>query len=438
MNNDRKAGFWTCTALVVGNVIGMGIFLLPSALAPYGLNSLFGWTITILGCVAVARVLAYLARVRSGADGPYGYIRGTLGDLPAYMAFWAYWISLWLTNAALAIGVVAYAGVVFPSLKAVEPALLALGLVWLFVVVNFFGVRTSGGVQIATTVLKLLPMVAIAIVGILVLIQSPENYTAHLPTTPISLGGITAASTISLYAMLGIESASVPASQVDNPGRIIPRATMLGTGIVAVIYIVVSTVPQLLIPASELGASNAPFALLMNRFAGQGFGRWLSLFVMVSGLGCLNGWTLLSGEVTRTMASYGVLPRIFNHCNGRNAPVVALLSMGVLSSVMVCMNYSKSLVAAFTFITRLVTTANMPLYFCCAVAVVVLWRRGDLGYKALPVAVIAIAFVIFAFIGAGQEALLLGLGLIAAGLPVYALMRFMSHSNPQRGRSTES
>ena len=96
------------------------------------------------------------------ADGPYGYIRNTLGELPAYMALWAYWISLWLTNAALATGVVGYITVVFPQLGAIQPALFALGLLWSLVIVNLFGVRTGGGVQIVTTALKLLPMLAIA------------------------------------------------------------------------------------------------------------------------------------------------------------------------------------------------------------------------------------------------------------------------------------
>ncbi len=422
----RKIGFWTCTALVVGNVIGMGIFLLPASLAPYGFNALIGWTVTLFGCLTLARVFAHLSAALPDADGPYGYIRGTLGELPAYMSMWAYWVSLWLTNAALATGVVGYITVVLPELAVIPSVWFALGLQWLFVLVNLFGVRTGGVVQIVTTVLKLLPMLAIGLLGGWVLLTSPGSYVAHLPPTPVTLGDVMAASTIALFAMLGIESASVPATRVNDPGRTIPRATMTGTVLVAAIYIVVSAVPLLLIRQEVLANASAPFALLMDQFGRAGLGRWLALFVVISGLGALNGWTLLAGELTRTMADNGVLPPMFSRNNRHGAPVVALVITAVLASVMVWMSYSRSLVAAFTFITRVVTAANLPLYLACTLALAVLWRRGTAGCtgrNVLLVAAVATAYVIFAFIGIGSEPFVYALGLIAVGLPLYAFMR---------------
>ncbi|MDE2249306.1 MAG: amino acid permease, partial [Xanthomonadaceae bacterium] len=136
--DNRKIGGWICTALVVGNVIGMGIFLLPSSLAPFGFNALIGWGITLFGCLTLAQVFARLAHALPEADGPYGYIRHSLGELPAYMAMWAYWLSVWLTNAALATGVVGYIAVVVPSLAALQPTMFALLLLWSLVVVNLF------------------------------------------------------------------------------------------------------------------------------------------------------------------------------------------------------------------------------------------------------------------------------------------------------------
>lgn len=434
MNASTKIGFWTCTALVIGNVIGMGIFILPASLAPYGFNALIGWLVTLAGCLFLARVFAYLSKALPEADGPYEYIRCTLGNLPAYMALWAYWVSLWLTNAALATGVVGYITVVFPQLTVIQPALFALCLLWLFVVVNLLGVRSGGAVQIVTTALKLLPMVAIALLGGWVLLTSPGSYTVHPPTAPITLSGIMAASTIALFAMLGIESASVPAGRVNNPGRTIPRATMVGTVLTAFVYIIVSAVPLLLIDQKELAEASAPFALLMDRFAAAGSGRWLSLFVVISGLGALNGWTLLMGELTRTMANNGVLPAVFARQNRYGAPSIALIVTGLLASAMTWMSYSQSLVAAFTFLTRVVTAANLPLYLCCSLALAVLWRRPSehrLGGRVLFVAMAGAAYAIFAFIGSGHEPFLLAMGLIAAGLPLFAFMR-LRRKSPQR------
>lgn len=428
MNESKKIGFWTCTALVVGNTIGMGIFLLPASLAPYGYNAMIGWGITVVGCIALARVFARLARELAHADGPYGYVRSTLGDLPAYIALWCYWVSVWITNAALATGVVAYITAVVPELGQLQPSLFALGLLWTFVVINLFGVRTGGGVQIVTTTLKLLPMLAIALLGAWMLLKSPQAYLAHLPTKPIALGDAMAASTVALFAMLGIESATVPASKVENPGRTIPRATIVGTLLTAMIYLIVSTVPLLLIPSQELAAAPAPFALLMDRFVGDGFGRWLALFVVISGLGALNGWTLLVGELTRTMADNGVLPAFLSRNNRRGAPAFALLVTAALASVMILMSYSKSLVSGFTFLSTVVTAANLPLYLCCSLALGILWWRGKKmsgqGVRdMLVIAVMGTAYVLFAFVGLGHEPFLLALGLGAAGLPLYLFMR---------------
>ena len=430
MSDTRKIGFWTCTALVVGNCIGMGIFLLPASLAPYGFNATIGWGITVVGCIALARVFARLARELPNADGPYGYVRSTLGDLPAYIALWCYWVSLWITNAALATGVVAYITAVFPELSHVQPSLLALGLLWTFVAINLMGVRSGGGVQIATTVLKLVPMLAITLLGAWMLIDSPHAYVAQLPAKPVTLQDAMAASTIALFAMLGIESATIPASRVDDPGRTIPRATIIGTLLTAAIYLVVSTVPMLLLPENELANAPAPFALLMDRYVGEGVGRWLALFVVVSGLGALNGWTLLVGELTRTMADNGVLPAFLSRNNRRGAPAFALLVTALLASAMILMNYSKSLVNGFTVLSQVVTAANLPLYLCCSIALAVLWKRGkrldDKGVRGLLlIAVLGTAYAIFAFIGMGHEAFQMALILAAAGLPLYLFMRVL-------------
>jgi APA family basic amino acid/polyamine antiporter len=385
----------------------------------------------------LARVFARLPRELPRADGPYGYIRTTLGDIPAFLSIWCYWVSLWITNAAIATGVVGYLGAVFPGVAAIPPAIVALGLLWLFVGINLLGVRTGGRVQVLTTALKLLPMLAVALLGAWLLLTSPALYTSHLPTTPLRLGDVMAASTIALFAMLGLESATVPAGRVDDPARTIPRATMAGTVLTAVIYLVVSTVPLLLIPQGELASSGAPFATVMDRHAGVGAGRWLALFVVISGLGALNGWTLLTGELTRTMALNGVMPAALARNNARGAPAAALLVTGLMASAMVVMSYSKSLVDGFTFLSRVVTAANLPLYLCCSLALVVLWRRGERAATRgmLAVGLLGTGYVLFAFVGLGHEPFQLGLLLAAAGLPLYAFMRWRRAVTAAAGRA---
>jgi APA family basic amino acid/polyamine antiporter len=421
----KELGFWMCTALVVGNTIGMGIFLLPASLAPYGLNALVGWGITVTGMTVLARVFSRLARIFPQADGPYAYMRSTLGEWPAFLALWCYWISVWITNSALAVGVVGYLGTAAPTLARVPPLVLAMSLLWLFAAFNLLGARTGGRVQVVTTVLKLLPMAVVMLLGLWLLFADPAAYSRNVPSTPLTFGSMLAASTIALYAMLGVESAAVPAGRVRDPERTIPRATMAGTLLTAAVYVAVSAVAIMLMPQNELASSGAPFADLLERFLGVGTGRWLAVFVVVSGLGALNGWTLLAGELTRTMASHGMLPRPLQKLNRFGAPAAGLVGTGLLASAMVLMNYSKSLVEGFTFLTLVVTAANLPLYLCCALALVILWKRGVCrpSRDLLVLGLLGSAYTVFAFIGMGREPFLWGLALAAAGIPVFALLR---------------
>jgi len=217
VTSQRQLGFWMCTALVIGNTIGMGIFVLPASLAPYGFNASIGWLITVVGCLLIALVFARLARMMPRANGPYDYIRYELGELPAFIALWCYWDSLWITNAAIATGVVGYLREVLPGLKTLPATGIALVLLWTFVAINLTGTRSGGRLQVVTTLLKLLPMLGVIVLGAWLLATTPEAYSAYPPSNPIGFSQILPASTIALFAMLGVESAAVPASPPSPP-----------------------------------------------------------------------------------------------------------------------------------------------------------------------------------------------------------------------------
>ena len=236
--------------------------------------------------------------------------------------------------------------------------------------------------------------------------------------------------------MLGIESRVLPAARIDkfldthHPARHHQRDDHGGGN-----YIIVSSGG-----AGSYCSGSGNWVLRAHRLpccwnalAPPGSGRWLALFVVISGLGALNGWTLLVGELTRTMASSGVLPAVLARNNRHGAPVAALVVTGVLASVMIWMSHSQSLVAAFTFLTLVVTAANLPAYLGCALALLVLWRRRlptCTSHTALLAASTGIVFVIFVFVGTGREPFLYALGLCAAGLPLYALMRLRRKTAP--------
>ena len=423
--SDRQLGLGMATALVVGNTIGMGIFMQPAALAPFGLNALTGWIAVILGCVCLAITFAALARKLPQADGPFGYVRSTLGESLAFPVLWSYWISCWVTLPVLAIGTTGYFLNVFPALRSVPAAVIAVSFIWIFVGVNLLGLRSGGRVQVVTSLLKVIPLILVIVVGAVSILSTPGDYASNLPTNPITLHASMGAAAVALYTMLGFESAAVAASRVKNPETTIPRATLIGILFVGVIYVAAVTIGILVVPQSTLAASDAPFVTILDHLIGAGDGRWLSLFIVISGLGCLNGWTLLSAELTRTLATHRLLPEVLGESNRNGVPWASLLLAGTLGTAVGLMNYTSTLVGAFTKLSLIVSAANLPLYACCAFVLFYLLRKNAAGLSpALWVAGLGgVAFAAFAFFGLGWEPFFWALALCAAGVPVYFWMR---------------
>jgi APA family basic amino acid/polyamine antiporter len=416
---------------VVGNTIGIGVFLLPASLAPYGLNALWAWIITILGCVVLANVFSGLARTFPTDDGPYAYTERAFGSGVSFFVMWCYWISTWVTNATIAIGVVGYLSSLVPALQKTPwlPPYVALASVWVFVLINSLGIRTAAWMQMITTALKLLPQAGVIILGLWQLAMHPSAYTNHIPPNPASPHDILTCSTLALFAMLGIECAMIPAGKVRDPGRTIPRATLVGTLITGLIYLCISIIPMFLLSPAELATSNAPFADLFARYVGSEYGRWLSLFIVIGGLGALNGWTLIVGEMTQSLSAHGHFPVALGRVNSRSVPAGAFVVTGALASIMLVLNYSPSLTTVFTFLITVVTAASLPLYLACSFAVLALWKRRQIGgvgmreVRWIVAAVLASAYSIWAFAGVGAVPFLWTLALAAAGLPFWWLSR---------------
>jgi APA family basic amino acid/polyamine antiporter len=424
----RKLGLWMSIALVVGNMIGSGIFLLPASLAPYGLNSIIAWLLSAAGAITLAVVLSRLSRAFPGGGGPYAYTHAAFGPLTAFLVAWGYWINVWVGNAAIATGAVSYL-VPFASGIGADPhvsAAVVVTILWTLTAVNCLGVRAAGWVQGVTTVLKILPLLAVAAVGIFAVRLDSLATNAGVP---FSAGAVTASATLTLFALLGLESATIPDGKVADPARTIPRATMIGTVVTALIYVVSCSTVLVLLPRAQLASSNAPFADVAGMFWGARGATLVALAAAISGFGALNGWILLQGEVPYTMAKDGVLPKVFARTSRRDTPVVALVFGSALVTILVVLNAGDTSVRVFTFMVLLATSACLVMYLVCCLALLKLqWlgrlgaaRRGTAGLAAAGL--IGTAYSLWAIAGAGREASLWGLVLFALGGPVYWLMR---------------
>lgn len=418
--SKRQIGLVTATALVLGNMIGSGVFLLPASLAPYGGYSLAGWAISAIGALLLAGVFYRLSRRAARPGGPYAYSREAFGDCIGFLNAWMYWVTLAIGNATIIVAFASYLSVFFPVIGS-QPsygALAALVTIWVVVAINIAGIRSAGAVQVVTTILKLLPLLALALFGFV-------HFDARLLTPGPQAGSAWHAINFSvaatLFAFIGVECATIPAGHVRDPEKTIPRATLLGTLVAALVYIACTAAVMGLIPAAELAKSNAPFADAGQLLWGSWAGLLIAGAAAVSCFGAFNGWTLVAGQFPQAVARDGLFPRFLARESRRGTPAVALLVIGVFNSVVVLMNYSHGLVAMFTFLVLLSTLASVVGYLFCAMADIVLARRSG---RPVPVrdgilACAAFGFALWAAIGAGREAVFWNFVLLVVGIPLY-------------------
>jgi APA family basic amino acid/polyamine antiporter len=423
-------GLWMATALVLGNMIGSGVFLLPASMADVaGPISILGWVFTGAGAILLALVFANLGRAYPRTGGPYAYARRAFGDFVGFQTAWGYWIAVWAGNAAIAVAFVGAFAVLWPELGTnnLLGALVGIGLIWIVTLINALGARESGAVQLVTTVLKFVPLAVIGIVGLFFI--EADNFTPFAPEGTTS--AVTAAAPLALWAFIGLESATVPAEEVKDPERTIPRATVLGTVLATVVYIVATIAIMGIIPTSELAGSTAPFADAAGQIFGGGWDKVLALVVMVSTFGALNGWIMLQGRVPLAAAEDGLFPAPFARVHGkRRTPVFGLVVSSVLVSALMLMNYTKGLVDAFTFVILLATLTTLVPYAYSAAAQAYLYiaeRKRFSGRSFVRdtiVAALAFAYSVWAIAGAGEDIVTKGFVLLLAGVPVYVGMKW--------------
>jgi APA family basic amino acid/polyamine antiporter len=426
----RKLGFVMCVALVVGNMIGTGIFQLPRNLAPMGWNGVLGWVATIAGTLCLAVVLLRLARGRADGCGAYTYPAAAFGPGTGFVVAWSYWISCWTVTATLAVAVVQNMAFIWPELAApgiAAPA--ALAILWLFTFVNCLGVREAGTVQVLTSVLKLLPLAGALVVALWLIVRGGA-VPAH-EAVPLDAGAINSAATLALFAMLSFESAMVAGDRVENPERNVPRATIWGTLIAGLFYLLCSSAVTLLLPHEAVAQTESPFALFFSTLVHPALGPVIAVFVAIAALGALNGIILVQAEMPLAVAREGLLPAWFARFNRREIPWrIHLISSGLATFLLIA-NYTQSLANLFTFMVLVTTSVSLIFYLSGTLAALWLRMMGRLqgGAGFVAVALAATAYCLWAFYGAGVRESLWSFGMTAVAIPVYLIMRAVNRSS---------
>lgn len=432
-SSTQQLALLPATSLVIGNMIGSGIFLLPTALAAYGGISIIGWIVSAISGIFLGIVFSKMSKMLPGRDGgPYAFSQAGLGDFAGFLVAWGYWLSVVCTNAAIAVAMVGYLKVFVPILNhniyAFGAGLIA---VWLLTWINTRGIREAGNVQLITTILKIAPLILVAIFGLFYI--QPAHFTPFNLSETSNLGAIAATTTLTLFAFLGMESASIPASHVKHPEKNIAKATGYGLLITILIYILGSTVVLGIIEPSQLQTSSAPFADAAEKMWGTP-GRYLvAIGAIISTFGALNGWILVQGQIPMAAAHDKLFPQVFARMNRKEVPALGIMIGSILVSLLMMMNYTKGLVGAFEFMILLATlTALIPYLFSVgsyALMTLIKPLSNNERAKTIFIATIAFIFTIWAVIGSGAEIVYWGFVALMMGIPLYVWLK--------SGRSTK-
>lgn len=425
----RRFGLPVATCLVMGNIIGGGIFLLPASVAPFGTISLVAFAVLTVGAIALALVFGRLAQRHPRTGGPYVYSRAAFGDFAGFLAAWSYWITTWVSNAALAVASVGYLSVLFPAVGAHKwsMCLAALAVQWLPALANLAGTRYVGAVQLVATVLKFAPLLLVAVGGLFFF--DPAHLGPFRATDQSAAGAVSASAAILLFSYLGVESAAVSAGEVRDPARNVGRATVLGTVGAATVYLLGTLSVFGLVAHDTLVTSQAPFTDAVNAmFGGTWGGTLVACAAVVSMVGALNGWTLLSAQTPYAAAKDGLFPEVFA-TRRRGVPVAGVLVTVTLASALTVYNYTAGSQGVFEVLVLVTTfTATVPYLLSAAAQIYFLLsgqtervHRGRL-VRDTALAGLAFGFSLWLVAGSGYAAVYQGVVFLFAGVLVYAVM----------------
>ncbi|GHT91060.1 histidine-histamine antiporter [Alphaproteobacteria bacterium] len=426
---EQKIGAVKATSLVAGNMIGSGVLLAPAILAPYGNMAIVGWIVTTIGALALALAFSKLSIWIPRSGGPYTYAKHVFGDFVGFQMAWGYWISAWCGSVSLLSGTLQYMSIFCPSLIANQMFSMGFGiaLIALFTFINMRGIKESTFIEVIIVIIKILPLIIIAILGIFYVDFSNIFAATEISNCSFlsSFGGM---SITLLWAFIGLESGTVPSDSVENPTTTIPLATIAGVLLTASVYICGAIVITGLIPHGELLASKAPYVDAAEKI----FGKYGAIAMIITGTiglaGSLNGWILLQGQVASSAASEGLFPKYFLKTNKHGAPRGVVVG-SILMMLVFLLTYQKSVMEHVKLLIEMSVLAMLLPYFYSAVAFCYLAFGRKKEFSLIEkcflsiVGIISILYTFIAIFGSEEKMVFLAFAMFLISVPFYCFTK---------------
>jgi APA family basic amino acid/polyamine antiporter len=418
---------------VIGSIIGTGVFTMPAVLAGAGTSSLLVLGVIAIGALLLGVMFGQLTRRVPNTDGGlYAYSRHEFGDFAGYLTAWCYWITAWAGNAAIVASWVLYVESFFAitNPSAWTNIGIAMTGLWIPAVINLVGVRQMAWFQNVTVVLKFLPLAMVGLVGWFFV--KDVNFGPFNATGGSLYSGIGIAAGVALFSFIGVECASIAAGRVKNPRKNVSRASILGTGLSAILYLLVTAAVMGLVSHHSLVGNGAPFVDAFQTMFGHAswVGKLVAGTAVVSGIGALNGWTLVTAEMPYAAAKDGLFLPQFAKLNRDGAPWFGILVSTAVASALMAFAYSGATgLTVFTYLVDLsVVTVAIPYFFsaCAQLAYLVSRRRRVVGWlfaRDLSIATASVLFSLWVAFASGYQAVYQAVLLLLVGIPIYAFLK---------------
>jgi len=418
-------------SLVVGNMIGTGIYVLPASLAEYGTISLLSWVFTSIGAVLLAITFAHLNKRFTKTGGPYVYCKEAYGRMTGFIIAYTYWVSNLVSIAGIAVASAGYLGFITPMLNSNAPTYnqymalaVELGIVWVFAMINMIGIHTAGVVQLVLTIIKVIPLLLVSFIGLGYV--HLDNFTHFTVGHENSFSAISSAAALTFWAFIGLESATVPAENTRGSADIY-KATVFGTMATSAIYILSTFVLMGMIPITQLKSSQFPFAEAGTILFGHYSAVIIALCAFISGVGALNVCTLVQGQIVFAAARDHMFPKRFAKLSKHDVPIAGQLLSTSFVTLFLVMTIDPSLLKQFNNIALLAALLTLIVYFATTLSELkfILTSKKPLRHlvmnKSFIIAFLAAAYAAWMISSFESRIITLAFILILCCIPVYFL-----------------
>lgn len=416
---STKLGFWSVLAIVIGSQIGSGMFMLPASFAPYGLSGLVGWLLAAIGALSLGVVFAILCQMLPKTGGPHVYVERGLGRTAAFFAGWTYWVVSWVSTAAV---LVTCAGYLSPFLGAHSQAFyvwVEIVILAIFTALNLRGLHAAGNAEFILSALKCILLLIIPICAIKYFNINNFILDASVASLPLN-ARLTQVTVLALWGFIGLECATAPAGSVHNASVTIPRAIILGTLIVAVIYILNYVGVAGMVPGNVLMQSSAPYDDVTRLLFGGNWHLWVSFAAVIILIGSLNAWILTSGQIVYGLAQDRLMSSYFGITNRHGAPSVGIVisSLGIVPFLV--LTAQSNFAQQITAIIEMSVLAFLFVYFICVISLIIIFiKNNERRIHYWLATLIAFVFCSMVVIETPLKTLLTAAAFVVCGVPVY-------------------